>query len=141
MAGGILADFVCMRQFWKLALNDWTRAGSYRQVTSKLRVVVGLGGLLLLVGGMTMIVLVERAGPVKPQLWFQIKMILVLQLILNVIFLGARQAGKLSKLLKLSLNEPPIGKLKRIRSRLNFFYVFQLLLILAIFVLSAFRFN
>jgi hypothetical protein len=136
MVGATLSDFMASRQFWKAFAVDRGQAAVMKQATARFPMLIGLGALILLTGGITMVVLMH--GMVKPQLWFPIKLFLVLILLLNGMLAGRRNGMKLVKYLAAKGENPPFEKLKK---RMSFFYVSQLMLLLAVFVLSAYRFQ
>lgn len=137
MAGVLLADYVAFRSFWVLVLEDWQKALWLRKITGSFPPLLRIGGLLILAGGITMISLVHVQG----QLWFMIKMVLVVLIILNIVFVGARQGKRLDKLVASGTPIMLNADLLDIKKRLRFFHVSQLLMILVIFILSAFKFN
>ncbi|MBB2151375.1 hypothetical protein [Pedobacter gandavensis] len=136
LAGIMLADFVTFRQFWKLVNEDWQKAQWLRKIVSSFSPLIGIGGLLVISSGIALLTMM----PVDSQLWFRLKMILVILFILNMFFIGPRQAKKLDQHIAsrqvLQLND----EIKGIKKRLNFFYISQLLIMLSIFILSSFRF-
>lgn len=137
MAAGImLADFVTFRQFWKLVNQDWQKAQWLRKIVASFSPLIAIGGLLVISSGIVLLTVMR----VDAQIWFRLKMILVVLFILNMVFIGPRQAKKLDQHIAsgqvLQLND----EIKGIKKRLNFFYISQLLIILTIFILSSFRF-
>jgi hypothetical protein len=99
------------------------------------------GALLLLAGGVIM--MIGYHGTVMQMLWFKIKLIALGLIILNQVVAGRRAGNSLKHFLgtyeKLQIINKPgftyAGK------RLRIFYGGQLIFILAIFILSAFRFT
>jgi uncharacterized membrane protein len=136
LAGIMLADFVAFRQFWKLVNEDWQKAKWLRKIVSSFSPLIAIGGVLVISSGITLLILI----PVDTQLWFRLKMILIILFILNMFFIGPRQGKKLDKHIAsgqlLSLND----EISSIKKQLNFFYISQLLIMLTIFILSSFRF-
>jgi|GEM_PF-1013590 len=136
LAGIMLADFVTFRQFWKLVNKDWQKAQWLRKMVSSFSPLIGIGSLLVISSGIALLIVMR----VDVQLWFRLKMILLVLFTLNMFFIGPRQAKKLDKhiasgqLLKIN------NEISRIKKRLNFFYISQLLILLTIFMLSSFRF-
>lgn len=136
LAGIMLADFVTFRQFWKLVNEDWQKAQWLRKIVASFPPLIAIGGLIVVISGIVLLTSMR----VDSQIWFKLKMILLILFILNMFFVGPRQAKKLDQHIAsgsiLQLND----EIKGIKKRLNFFYISQLLIILSIFVLSSFRF-
>ncbi len=81
---------------------------------------------------------IELKGAVTQALWFRIKMPLVLLLVLNGTVMARPNGLRLKQLL---LDETPDnGGIGQLRNRRRAIYLFQLLLIVTIFVLSIFKF-
>ncbi|MEP6684560.1 MAG: hypothetical protein ABJA35_14920, partial [Parafilimonas sp.] len=97
----------------------------------------GIGGVLTILSGFLMVAALH--GAFVSQLWFQVKMVLVLIIILNASFFARTQNKKLEKLL--SSNDHAIHNFNSIKSKLNVYYVIQFIFLITIFVLSVFRFN
>ena len=137
MAGTIAADFAINRRLGKHLLTDKNKAMSMLEGTAGFPALIGLGGLLLLTTGIGMVILFK--GTVARMLWFRIKMILVVLVILNGSLVLRRQAGRL----KVLLAENGNGKNSQILTlsrTMSVFHVIELLLFLAIFFLSVFQF-
>jgi len=141
LVGATLSAYLCMHRLWKLDADKAKGAGDFMKMSSGLSALAIIGGVLVIGAGASMIALILRAGPVEPQRWFQIKIILVLLIVLNITLFGTRQARKLKKVLKGGQLGISSASLDRIRSSLNLFYAIQLLLMFTIFVLSTFRFQ
>jgi hypothetical protein len=78
-------------------------------------------------------------GAFVSQIWFQIKMILVLLIILNASFFARTQNKKLGKLLSAAGNST--YEFNTIKSKMNLYYAIQFIFLMTIFVLSVFRFT
>ncbi len=137
LTGIMLADFAAFGKSWKLVENDWQKAKWLREIMLSFPPLLAAGGILVLVAGVTLLVFEQ----VETQLWFQVKMVLVLLIILNVIFIGPKQGKKLDRLIASNQGIAIGSEIGRIKKRLNFFHISQLLMLLTIFVLCAFRFN
>ena len=78
-------------------------------------------------------------GLIVGQLWFKIKLSLLLLLILNMTLIF-RPAGIMLRRF-LDAADPEQAVLAKARQLLNLFYIVQFLIFLGIFILSVFRFN
>lgn len=138
MAGTLLANYMAYRQFWKVFSQDPQKALILQQATKKFPLMIGIGGILILCGGISMMTILHAT--IGTQLWFRVKMILVVLLIINGTVMGGRSFGKLQRTLN---GEKPLSEIsvEGIRKRINFFLISQLSILLLIFILSAFRFN
>ena len=135
MAGTIAADFAINRRLGKYLLTDKSKAMSMLEGAAGFPALIGLGGLLLLTTGIGMVILFK--GAVARMLWFRIKMILVVLVILNGSLVLRRQAGRLKVLLADNGANNQILSLSR---TMSVFHVIELLLFLIIFFLSVFQF-
>jgi len=118
MAGTILADFAISRRLDKYILSDRPKAITILETTAGLGRLIGIGAALLILTGIGMVIIYK--GTIAQMLWFKIKMVLVLLVILN----GPRSNDRISTL----------------KARLTIFHSLELLLIFIIFVLSILRF-
>lgn len=137
MAGTIAADFAINRRLGKYLLTDKSKAMSMLEAAGGFPALIGFGGLLLLTTGIGMVVLFK--GTVARMLWFRIKMILVVLVILNGSVVLRRQGGRLKVLLTESSNGGN-NQILALSRTMSIFHVIELLLFLAIFFLSVFQF-
>lgn len=140
MAGATLADYILFKQFWKQYYLAKEKGMAVLETLSKLPMLMGIGILLLLLSGFTMMGITH--GVFGEQLWFRIKFALVIIIILNGIVLGRRQGLKLRKLLvdnSPGKNQP--SELLKIKGNIRLFHLSQILLFLVVFVLSVFKYN
>jgi hypothetical protein len=135
MAGTIAADFAINRRLGKYLLTDKRKAMSMLEGGAGFPALIGLGGLLLLTTGIGMVILFK--GAVARMLWFRIKMILVVLVILNGSLVLRRQGSRLKMLLAENGANNQILALSR---TMSVFHVIELLLFLVIFFLSVFQF-
>jgi len=111
--------------------------------------VVNIGIVLLILSGVTMLVIFQ--GVFAKQIWFQIKIGLIIIIAINGSVFGRKQDAKLKRLISLEklsfLQDDSRGQenrrddLMKVKNRLDLFYVSQLLMFLTIFTLSVFKFN
>ncbi|QJB30828.1 hypothetical protein HF324_05415 [Chitinophaga oryzae] len=139
VAGIVLAGFLANRRFWKIYATDRTRAVAILDLTARFPVAMGIGMLLLLVSGTIMMAQVH--GVYGEQLWFRIKMVMFLLVIVNGI-MGRRLGLKMKPVLQSAASNENIGiSLEPLKARLNLFYILQLLLLLAIFSCGVLKFT
>ena len=135
MAGAIVADFAINRRLGKYLINDKMKAATMLESLAAFPVLIGVGAFLLLATGIGMVIVFK--GVVARMLWFRIKMILVVLVALNGALILRRQSDRLKGLLAEGRANSQILALNRTRS---VFHVIELLLFLAIFILSVFQF-
>jgi hypothetical protein len=140
IAGTTLTDYVIFKQFWKQYRADKPKSMVIIEALAKLPVLFGIGFLLIIISGVYMMYFTN--GAFGEQIWFRIKFALVILIIINGIVFGRRLGLKLRKNLSVEAMdknvEDSILKLKR---NLSLFHISQLAILIAIFVLSVFKFN
>jgi len=139
MAGTTLIDYMIFKQFWKQFATDKPKAIAISEAIRKLPILFGIGFLLLLISGITMMGLTH--GVFGEQTWFRIKFALILIIVVNGLGVGRRLGINLRRLLPGAIASDVEAKLYKIKSNLSFFHLSQLALFLAIFILSVFKFN
>lgn len=137
MAGTILADFAVSRKLNRYILSDKSKAVTILETTAGFARLIGIGAALLIVTGIGMVIIFK--GVVAQMLWFKIKMVLVLLIILNGTLVLQRGSNRLKQLLQ--PDDPhQNGRINALKNQLSTFHILELLLFLAIFILSIFRF-
>ena len=136
LGGTTLMNYIVSRQFWSCLQSDRNRAIVINSTTLSFARITAIGGALTILTGMGMVAILH--GTVGAQLWFRIKMILVLLILLNALLFARPQNTKLKKIL--SAGNLMNAELTAIRSKMNLYYALQLMMLLTIFVLSVFRF-
>jgi len=140
MAGTTLADYIMTKQFWKQFAIDKQQALAINNATSKLMLLFGIGTILLILSGISMMALTNGAW--GEQLWFRIKFGMVIIIIINGIAVGRRQGIQLKKLLAAEVAGEQTGaKLLKVKTNINRFHFIQMALFILVFVLSVFKFN
>ncbi len=137
MAGTTVIEFINYQSFWRMVQQQQQAAGvlSIMAKTSKL---VGLGAALLILSGAGMIAMTH--GLMAAQLWFKIKMVLVVLLILNGILFGNRISAKIRR--NVESHEPAqTAQLQLLKGKLEMFYWLQVAILVAIIFLAAYKFN
>ena len=137
LGGTTLMNYIISRQFWSYIKTDRNRAVIINSTTMVFGRITGIGGVLTILTGIGMVAIVH--GAVDSQLWFRVKMILVLLIILNSLFVARPQNLKLKKLL--STEDKLSNELTSLKSKMALYYALQLIMLLSIFVLSVFKFN
>src|SRR5579859_1515857 len=97
MAGTTLVDYLITKQFWRQYAQDRLKAIAIHEAVSKFPVLFGIGIILLIFSGVTMMGITQ--GVFGEQIWFQIKFGLVITIIINGIAVGRRQGLRLKRLL------------------------------------------
>ena len=137
MAGTILADFAVSRRLDKYILSDRPKAITILDTTAGFGRLIGIGAGLLILTGLGMVSIFK--GGVTQMLWFKIKMVLVLLVILNGTLILQRGTKSLKTLL-LSDDPRSNDRISSLKTRLTIFHSLELLLFFIIFVLSILRF-
>jgi hypothetical protein len=137
MGGTILADFVISRRLDKYILSDRPKAITILETTAALGRLIGIGAALLILTGIGMVIIYK--GTIAQMLWFKIKMVLVLLVILNGT-LVLQRGGKTLRTLLVSNDAGTNDRISMLKARLTIFHSLELLLIFIIFVLSILRF-
>ena len=137
MAGTVIANISINRKLNKYLTSDKVKAMTILESTAGLPILIGIGAMLLLTTGIGMVFIFKSA--VTSMLWFRIKMVLVLLILVNGAIIPRQNTAKLKVLLAEKSRES-IGPIEILRNKMNFFELTQLLLFLSIFVLSVFRF-
>jgi uncharacterized membrane protein SirB2 len=131
-AGTTFVSFLVNRRFWQAYGTNRVKALTLVELSSRFPRITGLGIGLLLLSGIYIMYLTK--GAFGEQLWFRIKMVLViLVIIINIVIniLEKRVKGMVTA-------EVNAAGLQR---KVTSYYLVQLFLFLTIFVLGVFKFN
>jgi uncharacterized membrane protein SirB2 len=148
LAGTTLVDYILARHFWKQYFQNPFQAIAINDATSKFQILLGIGIILLILSGITMMGITH--GAFGEQIWFQIKFGLVILIIINGLAVGRRQGSKLKKLLSQETTNFSDGSVQRenlkvemlkVKGRITWFHCLQLFFFILVFVLSVFKFN
>jgi len=149
MAGTTLMEYLLTRHFWKLYASDRSRATAANEDGFNFHLIVNIGIILLILSGVTMLVITQ--GAFAKQIWFQIKIGLIVIIAINGSAFGRKQDAKLKRLISMEklnfLQDDPSGQenrkddLMKVKNRQDLFYIAQLIMFLTIFTLSVFKFN
>jgi len=136
MAGTVLADFSINRRSNKYLLSDKLKALSILEATALFPALIGIGVGLIISTGIGMVIILK--GAVTGMLWFKVKMILVLLVIVNGAGPLRRNAVNMRLLLSGNTGDNN-GRILSLKSRMTVFHSVQLIFFIIIFVLSIFR--
>jgi uncharacterized membrane protein len=140
VGGSNLIAFVMQAQFWKLYEQDKGKGAAVMIATSKVPRITMVGLLLLILSGVAMMVITQ--GAFGGQVWFKIKMSVLLIIIINALLFGRKSGATLRNLIIDDTNGKDMTpELRATKRRIRVFYLIQLSLLLIIFVLSVFKFN
>ena len=140
VGGSTLVAFVMQNHFWKQYEQDAGKAIGVMVANAKVPRITMIGLLLLILSGMSMMIITQ--GVFGAQLWFKIKMIVLLIIIINAVILSRNNGAMLKRLITKDINSKEmIPELTSAKLRIRIFYLIQLCLIVTIFVLSVFKLN
>ncbi|NII26578.1 hypothetical protein HB364_15930 [Pseudoflavitalea sp. X16] len=140
LAGTTVVDFILTRKFWAFYARDPQEGILARKMLDRLPILIGVGTGLILLSGVGMMAVFHTVF--GAMLWFRIKIVLVVLVILNAVLFGRRQGARLNRLLMADAPQPADQQsLEQIRKNMNLFHLTQLTLLFIIFFLSAFKFN
>ncbi|HTD41094.1 MAG TPA: hypothetical protein VK671_10775 [Mucilaginibacter sp.] len=138
MAGTTVVDTVAFRFFSKSLEKERERSLNLLELMGKLEALLGIGAALLIISGTGMMIITH--GAFAHQIWFKIKLTLILTLILNGFIVGGRQKSKLDA--SIHKNSPDFDiQTKQAVRNIKTFYLVQLGLFLTIILLSVFKFS
>jgi len=136
MAGATVMDYVTFKTFWNFADHGDIRAPGLLPLMNKYGEIVRAGAAILLLTGIGMWVI--TGGALWQQLWFKVKMALVVLLVLHGMFIGNKQGHRLREMIV--INAPDfIQHTMGIRGTLNRFYIIQLALFFIIILVSTIK--
>lgn len=136
MVGTTFIDFITFKAFSKMLITDKDKASVLENNLYSLQRFLGIGMLLILVSGVTMMIKLHEVW--GAQLWFRIKMGVLFLIIINGLGLRRMLGSKLKKVLANNLLAENWNSIKRSFTMVQ---VVQLLLFILIYVLSVFKFN
>jgi uncharacterized membrane protein SirB2 len=138
MAGTTVVDTVTFRFFSKSFEKQRERSITLLALMGKLEALLGIGAALLILSGTGLLIITH--GAFAHQIWFKIKLALILTLILNGFIIGGRQKSKLKA--SINKNSPTFDvQTKQAIRLIKIFYLAQMGLFLTIIFLSVFKYN
>lgn len=123
MAGTDAVNFVAFKKCSNSLQEDQTDVKFYLKKLLGLSSLLPLGGILLISSGVGLLIVTHTYG----QLWFQLKMGVVVALISNGFLFGARQEQKIKQILNLPGSQISL-QLSQPLANLRIFYAIQLTL-------------
>jgi hypothetical protein len=123
MAGTDAVSFVAFKKLSNALHEDQTAVKFYIKKLLGLSSLLPLGGILLILSGVGLLIITHTYG----QLWFQLKMGVVVALISNGFLFGARQELKIKQILSMPDGQIHL-QLRQPLAKLRIFYVIQLTL-------------
>jgi len=140
MAGTSFIDYITFKAFYKAYTADAAKGIVLENYLYKLQRFLGIGMLLILLSGVAMMIKLHEVW--GAQLWFRIKMGLLLLVIINGLGLRRRLGARLKKIIANNTSLiVPGKKWNRIKRDFTIVQFIQLFLFLIIFTLSVFKFN
>ncbi|HWA34688.1 MAG TPA: hypothetical protein VG737_11185 [Cyclobacteriaceae bacterium] len=140
VAGTTLSAFVTRKQFWNQYSQDKQKGFAVMQALLKLSRIAGIGLLLLIISGVTMVA--ASGGIYGQQLWFKIKMMVVLLIIATSIFMTRALHRRLDKFVQKDMTQGNLTQqIGMLTNRIGYVQLSLLAFFVVIFVLSVFRFN
>ena len=133
MAGTTVADTVTFRFFSKSFEKEREQSLNLLALMEQLEALLGIGAALLILSGTGLLIITH--GAFVHQIWFKIKLALILTLILNGFIVGGRQKSKLKRVTN------TYEQTKAAISNIKTFYLVQTGLFLSIILLSVFKFS
>ncbi|PSL44172.1 putative membrane protein DUF2214 [Chitinophaga niastensis] len=138
MAGTTVADYITFKTFSKRFEQEKEGSLNLLDLMTKLSVLLGIGAALLIVSGIGL--MFSTGGVFAHQIWFKIKLMLILMLILNGFLVKGRQESKLKKNIdgnSSNLHEQIKGTILHLKT----FYLVQMGIFFVIIILAVFKFN
>lgn len=139
MAGTAFIDYITFRAFSTAYSTDAGRALVLGNYLHQLQRFLGIGMALILVSGITMMVKFHEVW--GAQLWFRVKMIILLMAIINGLGFRRILGTRLKKIVDNSISGLPHERWSTLKRNFILAQFVQLLLFIIIYTLSVFKFN
>lgn len=139
MAGTAFVDLFMFRLFWKRYPENNEQGLVVENIMFRLQRFMGVGMLLILLSGIGMMAYLHQVW--GQQLWFRIKMFVLILIIINGLGLRRVLGTKLRRILDTDPSANIGLLLSKVRLRMTIVQYLQLLLFIVIFTLSVFKFN
>lgn len=134
IVGTDVVEFVAYRSIFKTYKMDKSAAVNQIAMMSKLPVLLIIGAVLLILSGIGFVIITHNAF--GHQLWFKIKLILIVALAANGFLMGRKSEEKLKQ--NLAVDAPETGE--AIRNMIRFCFI-QLCMLFVVILLAVFKFN
>lgn len=135
LTGIVAADTAIYGRLRKYLIADKNRALTMLDSSASFAMVIRISAIVLIASGIGM---VSLAPGFSGMLWFKIKMVLVLGIIINGAVVGQRLMNRLKSMLNSTITNNV--EIEALKSRLSLMYTVQLLLFVVVFTLSVFKF-
>lgn len=141
MAGTTFIDFIIFRAFWRTFPVDLAKGIVLESYLYRLQRLLGIGLLIILISGILMMVRLHEVW--GAQVWFRVKMGVLLLIIINGLGFRRRLGAQLKRILNrdASKEKETASGQDALRRNFNAVQLVQLLLFIIIYVLSVFKFN
>lgn len=140
MAGTTFIDFIAFRAFSKAYPADSVQSVVLENYLYRLQRFLGIGMLLILISGITMMAKLHEVW--GAQLWFRIKMGVLLLIIINGLGLRRMLGTRLKKIIANDTSAIVASeKWSSIKKNFTIVQIAQMLLFIIIYTLSVFKFN
>ncbi len=140
MAGTTFIDFITFRAFCNAYNLNKAKGLILEDYLHKLQKFLGIGMLIILISGVVMMIKLHEVW--GAQLWFRIKMGILLIIIMNGLGLRRVVGARLKKFMAGDLSAgTTIEKFTSIKRNFTIVQIIQMLLFTIIYVLSVFKFN
>lgn len=138
MAGTTFIDYVIYRQFWGTYSKDSAQGVIFERMAFRLQRFLGIGMVLIILSGVGMMFYMHQVW--GQQLWFRIKMGVLLVIIINGLGFRRITGSKVQRLISnVSMQEGT--QVSRLRFSMTFIQSVQMMMFIIIFILSVFKFN
>jgi hypothetical protein len=138
MAGTTFMDYLGFKQYWKL-VSVPGKSDIMKNLLSGYQRIMGIGMLVIILSGVLMMLYVHTIY--GPQVWFRIKIGILLLVIMNILLVRRSLVSKLWNGTAHEGGTVLTGKTSVLKSRIRLFHLVQMGFFIAIFVLSIFKFN
>jgi hypothetical protein len=137
--GVTFANLIAYSQLFKVYEQDRSRGVAVFNIIQVFFKAGGFSMIVLILAGLGMLAIADWSY--TQILWFQIKLGLIVLIFVNGLTLGRTSAGKVHALIQDKNSTPNPVELASIQSRTRRFFTLQLLIFLAIVIVSVFRFT
>jgi hypothetical protein len=139
IAGGSLGGLMLENHIWKSLPGSPEKVGALGPLMLRYPVIIQAGTLLMLVSGLTM--LGALGWGLAAQSWFIIKMLLVVALVLNGMWVAKPNAARLRALIpRLIQGEAVYPEIARVKRNMTLFHISEMTMLVIVYLLAVFRF-
>jgi hypothetical protein len=135
MAGAIVSEYVVFSTFSKRFQRDGVISAGLVELAARFPAVLGIGAGALILSGTGLFIVTQ--GAFGHQLWFQVKILLIVTLVLNGFLIGGKYDRRLKEGIR--VNEPI--EIRSAVTGIRRFCLIQITVFLVIIILAVFKFN